>query len=162
MSDETAAVAPETGASEHASTEQPMQPAETVEHWKEKARLQEKRAKENASAAKRLTELEEAQKTEAEKAAERIAAAEAEVALVPAKVADALRDHLVDLHKIDSEDAELFLTAAEPELLLRQAARLVDQSDTTKKGNHVPGEGRTPNPSKGSVADTFAESFFTR
>lgn len=142
MSDDTTAVAPETGASDDTSTEQVQNATETVEHWKEKARLQEKRAKENAAAAKRLAEIEEAQKSEAEKTADRIAKAEAEAASVPAKVALALKEHLVAIHKIDSEDAELFLTAAEPELLLKQVARFVGQSDKSKS-NHVPSEGRT-------------------
>ncbi|OOL30713.1 hypothetical protein GQ85_18225 [Rhodococcus rhodochrous] len=49
---------------------------ETVEHWKAIAREQEKRAKANVAAAKRLAEIEEANKTAEEKANERIAAAE--------------------------------------------------------------------------------------
>jgi len=51
-------------------------PTETVDFWKQKAREQEKRAKDNADAAKRLAEIEEASKSEAQKAADRLAAAE--------------------------------------------------------------------------------------
>lgn len=143
MSEQTAeATATEAGATTTEQTEQ--KPTETVDFWKSKAREQEKRAKENADAAKRLSEIEDAQKSEAEKASERIAKAEAEVASVPAKVADALREHLVALHDIDKDDAELFLTATEPELLLKQITRLVGQSDKRKKSHVVPGEGKTP------------------
>ena len=54
-------------------------PTETVDFWKQKAREQEKRAKENADAAKRLDELEQASKSDLEKANDRAAKAEAEV-----------------------------------------------------------------------------------
>lgn len=46
-------------------------PTETVDFWKQKAREQEKRAKDNAEAAKRLAELEESQKTESQRLTER-------------------------------------------------------------------------------------------
>ena len=119
-------------------------PTETVEFWKQKAREQEKRAKDNSAAAKRLGELEDAQKSESEKFADRIAKAEAEASTVPAKVATALKDHLVTLHGFDAEDAELFLTAVEPELLLKQVTRLLGQSDKRQRKNHVPREGENP------------------
>ena len=147
MSEQTA----EATATETEATEQTDQPkaTETVEFWRDKAKLQEKRAKENAEAAKRLAAFEDAQKSETEKAADRIAKAEAEVASVPAKVSEALRAHLVGLHKIDAEDAELFLTAAEPDLLLKQVTRLLARSDeqsavAKRNGNHVPREGNNP------------------
>lgn len=59
-------------------------PTETVDFWKAKAREQEKRAKDNAAAAKRLQELEDATKSDQERATERVTAAEkrAEEALV--------------------------------------------------------------------------------
>lgn len=159
MSEQTAEVT-ETGA--EGSTEQTGQgETETVEHWKEKARLQEKRAKENAAAAKRLAELEDAQKSESEKVAERIAKAEAEVASVPSKVADALREHLVALHEIDKDDAELFLTATDPDLLLKQVTRLVGQSDK-RKTNTVPREGKTPSASGDDDLREFARGLFKR
>lgn len=142
MSEQTAeATATETEAKPN-EQEQPK-PSETVDFWKQKAREQEKRAKDNADAAKRLAEIEDAQKSESEKTADRIAKAEAEVASVPTKVADALREHLVVLHEIDQDDAELFLTANEPELLLKQVTRLLGQSDKRKKAPVVRGEGKT-------------------
>lgn len=146
MSEQPAeATATEPAAPAEQPSEQPK-PTETVDFWKQKAREQEKRAKDNADAAKRLAEFEDAQKTEAEKAAERVTKAEAEVAGIPSKVAESLRTHLVDLHQIDKDDAELFLTATEPDLLLKQVTRLLGQSDKRKQnGNHVPREGNHPN-----------------
>jgi len=135
----------ETSETEATETEAPDLAAE-VEKWKTLSKKNEARAKENSAAAKRLAELEEAGKTEAEKAADRIAKAEAEVAAVPAKVAAELKTHLVSLHKISDDDAELFLTANEPELLMKQVTRLVGRAedDRKKNGNRAPMQGRTP------------------
>lgn len=156
--DTTAAAGTET---EVQSNEQEQQkPTETVDFWKTKAREQEKRAKENAAAAKRLAELEDAQKSEAEKAADRIAKAESEASSVPQKVAEALRTHLVALHNIDADDAELFLTATEPELLLKQVARLVGQSDKRQKKNVVPREGTNQTTNTGSEMRDFTRQLF--
>ena len=91
--------------------------------------------------------LAEANKSDIDKATDRTTKAEAEVATIPAKVADALRAHLVALHEIDTDDADLFLTGSDPELLLKQVTRLLAQKgeqsdDRKKKGNHVPREGQ--------------------
>jgi len=107
--------------------------------------------------------LEAANLTESEKTANRLAAADAEVATVPAKVADALRTHLVALHEIDADDAELFLTANDPELLLKQVQRLVGRAgDSKKRGNHVPREGRTPTPGGDDPMRDFTRELFDR
>lgn len=135
-------------------------PTETVDFWKTKARDQESRAKANAAAAKELSDLKEAQKTQAEKDADKIKAAEAEVASVPAKVADALKAHLIARHGIDTEDAELFLTATEPELLIKQVDRLLGQSDKSKRKNRVPGEGTNTKPEPESGMREFARNLF--
>lgn len=116
-------------------------PTETVDFWKSKAREQEKRAKDNAAAAKRLADLEESQKSEAEKVADRIAKAESEVATIPQKVAESLRQHLIALHSIEADDAELFLTSNDPEVLIKQANRLITQK---------PASGPKPNPQQGN------------
>lgn len=155
MSDQQTADATETPEQTPDTEQTPDDFKAEAEKWKALARKHEEKAKANAEAAKRLGEIEDAQKSEAEKAAERIAKAEAEIASVPAKVADALRAHLVALHEIDEDDAELFLTATEPELLLKQVARLVSQSD--KRKNHiVPREGATPQP-KADERAAFAD-----
>lgn len=149
--------------SEATSESSETKPTETVDFWKQKAREQEKRAKVNADAAKRLADIEDAQKTESEKVADRIAKAEAEVASVPAKVAEVLRDHLVALHEIEKDDAELFLTANDPELLLKQVTRLVGQSDKRKKTtNTVPREGQTSSTSGDDEVREFARGLFKR
>lgn len=155
------------GVSETGTTEQNEQQAEdSVDDLKAKlakyqdiAKTQEKRAKENSAAAKRLAEIEESQKSEAQKAADKVAAAEAEVASVPAKVSEALKSHLVALHGIDDEDAELFLTANDPELLLKQVARLVDGKGASRKKNHVPREGESQQPSDSEEAAFVRELF---
>ncbi|MFE3060590.1 hypothetical protein [Nocardia sp. NPDC059239] len=124
------------------SGETAPKPTETVDFWKSKSRDWEKRAKDNAGAAKELADIKDAQKTEAERAADKLTAAQAEVDSIPSKVADALREHLVTLHKIPEDQAELYLTASNPELLLKQVAGLVDMG--ARKSNRVPREGRNP------------------
>jgi hypothetical protein len=120
-------------------------PTETVEFWKAKAREQENRAKANKSAADELAAIRDAQKTEAEKVADRIRKADEEVANVPIRVTEALKAHLIGLHQINDEDAELFLTATNPDLLLKQVARLTERTAPAKKQpNHVPREGANP------------------
>ena len=64
----------------------PTEPEPT--DWKSESRKWEARAKENAAAAQRLTELEEAQKTELQKANDRAAAAEKAAADAAASLAD--------------------------------------------------------------------------
>jgi hypothetical protein len=69
----TATETPEATATPETTTpaaEQPK-PTETVDFWKQKAREQESRAKSNAEAARRLQELEDAQKTEQERQVDR-------------------------------------------------------------------------------------------
>lgn len=142
-------------------------PTETVDFWKQKAREQEKRAKENADAAKRLDELEQASKSDLEKANDRAAKAEAEVGTIPAKVADALRVHLVALHEISKDDAELFLTATDPELLVKQVNGLIGRAGAAteaarKNGNRVPREGTNPSAGEDDEMREFARSVFNR
>jgi hypothetical protein len=125
---------------------------------------QKKAIKDLKAKAQRLDEIEEATKSESEKAADRIAKAEAEAASVPSKVADALRQHLVALHEIDKDDAELFLTAADPDLLLKQVTRLLARGDEQaaarkKNGNHVPREGNNPS-SEGGEDREFVRQLF--
>lgn len=83
MSTETPAVAePQGEPTDTTPTAQPAAPAAPAQEtdWKAEARKWESRAKENSEAAKRLAEIEEASKSEAQKAADRLAAAEAKVA----------------------------------------------------------------------------------
>lgn len=105
--------------------------------------------------------LAEANKTEIEKATDRVTKAEAEVAKVPNLVADALRTHLIALHKIDADDAELFLTATDPALLIKQVEHLTGRvQDRKTKGNHVPREGRNPTSGNGGPLSEFTRQLF--
>lgn len=135
---------PGTGEPTPPTTEPPAttpKPTETVEFWKAQARENEKRAKANADAATKLAELEESQKTEAQKLADRATAAE--MAAEEAK-ADALRWRVAAKHGISDEDAELFLTGSDEATLTKQAERLTERVASRKKqGNVAPREGAT-------------------
>lgn len=107
-------------------------------------RIQRERAKyadhdDLKAKAARLDEIEAANKTEIEKAREQVEAAQAEAGKVPNLVAGSLRDHLVKLHKISDDDAELFLTATDPEVLLKQVDGLVAR--TKSPAGVVPSQG---------------------
>lgn len=106
--------------------------------------------------AKLVDDANEAKKTDAEK----IAGLQAQIDGLPKAVAGALREHLVALHEFDTADADLFLTGDTPELLLKQAARLLEQSGSGAKRKFVSKEGtqqRKPAESENSV---FAKSLF--
>lgn len=127
-------------------TEQ-TKPTETVEFWKQKAREQEKRAKENAEAAKRLGEIEDANKTEAQKAADALTRAEQRAVKAEAK---ALSLTIATDHKLGTEDAALLAVLPDEDSMRALAKRLAGQVEERKKnGNHVPREGETPK-SKGN------------
>ena len=137
MSEQTAE-ATATG-TEAAAEQTETKSTETVEFWKQKAREQEKRAKENATAATRLAEIEESQKSEAQKSADRIKTLETEAADARR---EALRFKVASKHGIDSEMADLLLTGADEDAMTKQAEAIKQQSDTRKKqGNRVPTEG---------------------
>lgn len=93
--------------------------------------------------AARLAEIEQANLSEAEKAQQRISAAEAEVAQVPAKVAGALRDSLIALGVIP-ETRKVLLTASDPEALIEQVKAIQElDADRKKNGNRAPLQGQT-------------------
>jgi hypothetical protein len=120
----------------------PDTPAKPETDWKAEAKKWESRAKENTSAAKRLAEIEEASKTEAQKTADRLAAAEKEAADARR---EALKLRIASRFAIGDEDADLFLTGSDEETLTKQAERLsAREVDRKKQGNHVPREGSTP------------------
>lgn len=147
MSDDTTATeGAETvtkGTDQPQEQQQQVKPTETVDFWKQKAREQERRAKANADAATKLAAIEDAQKTEAEKAAERIAALESET---NAARAEALRFKVATKHGISDEDAELFLTGSDEETLTRQAERLAERTkdQAPAVGVYVPQSGHQP------------------
>lgn len=82
MSENTESVAAtetESSTTEQEAEQQTPKPTDTVEFWKSKAREQERRAKENADAAKRLADIEAANLTESEKSTRRIAELESQL-----------------------------------------------------------------------------------
>lgn len=156
MTDQPITEGAETATEEVATNASSDQQFPTDHPLVKKLEIQKAEIRDLKSKAARLAEIEEAQKSDSEKFADRIAKAEAEMASVPSKVAESLKTHLVALHEISEEDSELFLTATDPELLLKQVTRLVGQTSKTKKTNTVPGEGTTPN------AATTDEAAFAR
>lgn len=106
--------------------------------------------------AKLVDDAEEAKKTDAQK----IADLQTKLDAQPAAVAVALREHLVELHGIDKDDAELFLTGDTPELLLKQVSRLLDQSGggASKRKNYVSKEGTKLSGSKLDPTREFLHS----
>jgi|GEM_PF-3201216 len=95
-------------------------PTETVDFWKQKAREQETRAKSNADAARRLQEIEESQKSEAQKQADATAKAirDAEEAK-----AETLRYKVAATHKVGEDFFDL-LGSGDEETLTGRAQRL--------------------------------------
>jgi hypothetical protein len=95
-----------------------------------------------------VDDAENAKKTDAQK----IADLQGKVDALPTEVAAALRAHLVELHGIDTNDAELFLTGNTPELMLKQVKGLLEKSGGTgpKRGPRSPREGTPQQRSEGS------------
>ncbi|HET8537612.1 MAG TPA: hypothetical protein VFL73_10585 [Solirubrobacteraceae bacterium] len=89
--------------------------------------------------AARLDEIEQANKSEIEKANEAKAKAEADAATARA---EALRLRVAAKHGISDEDADLFLTGTDEATLTKQAERLSERvADRKKRGNVAPKEG---------------------
>ena len=114
--------------------------------WKAEARKHEARAKENAakakaneSAAQRLAEIEEANKTAEEKANERLAAAEKRAAELEAK---ANRATVANEHGVPS-DLIAGPASDSPDDLNAYAEALIAWKGTQASGPYVPAEGKT-------------------
>ena len=132
-----------------------QEPADDSIDWKAEARKWESRAKDNKSAADRLAAIEEANKSEAQRAAERLATAEKAAADA---MAEALRFKIAAKFSVSDEDAELFLTGTDEETLTRQADRLArraEEAGRPRSPKPDPNQGRD---SRGtaSTADQFA------
>lgn len=145
------------GAADESSEDKAQKPTETVEFWKTKAREQEKRAKENASAAKRLTELEESQKSELQKAVERAEAAEGTLATLQA--AQQISDWKSEVSQMKEFEGvpPSHLRGTSLEELMEHAAQLKSLLPEPRKPGQVPAEGRTVTPGTGDPAQQFAE-----
>lgn len=109
--------------------------------------------------AHRLDEIEDAQKSEAQKAVERIAELEQQTA---AARSDALRFKVAAKYGIGDEDADLFLMGADEATLTRQAERLAGRSDASKTRLRVPREGTPPGAPKVDEERAAARKLFGR
>lgn len=157
MSDQPAdATATDAPATDQQQPEAQPKPTETVDFWKQKAREQEKRAKENADAARRLSEIEDANKTEVQKAAERLSEAEKRAAEAEARV---LRRDIAIENKLTADDAALLDTITDEAAMRLLAERLAGPEKA--KTNHVPREGNNPRPDDDGMR-TFARNLFAR
>lgn len=135
-----------TGAAPEAVPIQSEAPAqEPAIDWKAEARKWEQRAKENSTAAQRLAELEEAQKTEAQKLADRLAAAEKALA---EKEAEALRLTVAAKHGITGDYLDLVHGSDEASLeaSASKVAALLNAQQAASKPSPliVPAESKTP------------------
>jgi hypothetical protein len=108
--------------------------------------------------AARLAEIEEANKSEAQKLADAKAAAERDRDVAKA---EALRLRIATKHGISDEDADLFLTGTDEATLTKQAERLAQRAEDRKKnGNHVPREGTNTNSKAASDELAFVRDLF--
>ncbi|MET0887353.1 MAG: DUF4355 domain-containing protein [Mycetocola sp.] len=98
--------------------------------------------------ATKLDEIEQANQTEAEKTAKRIADLEAELGNTRR---ESTRIKIAAEHGItDADDIDLFLTGNDEETLTKQAKRLADRTAAQQKnGNRVPREGQASSPKPG-------------
>lgn len=132
--------------------------ADYVKKLRDEAAKYRTEAKANAEAAKRLADIEEAQKTEAEKVADKLRTLEAER---DAATRDALRFKVASKFGIDDADVELFLTGTDEDTLTKQAERLAQRtSEKKKQGNHVPREGTTPREPQDDEMREFTRNLF--
>lgn len=139
-----------------ATTETPK-PTETVEFWKQKARDQEKRAKDNADAARRLAEIEESKKTDDQKAADRLKAIEDRAAAAERR---AVRFELAAEFGLTPDDAKVLEHVESEDGMREIAQRLATKAAQEKKqGNRVPGEGTTPTAKAGDERE-FVRNLF--
>lgn len=109
--------------------------------------------------AAKLDEIENANRTEAEKAQARIAELESELNGVRGEFT---RTRIAAEHGItDPEDIALFLTGSDEETLTKQAQRLAGRTEDRKKqGNVVPNEGAHSSSLKDSDAQVTARALF--
>lgn len=111
------------------------QPKDT--DWKAESRKWEKRAKENDEARKELDQIKEAQKSDAEKANDKLTN---ETRRANEATALALRYKIALVKGIAIEDADLFMTATDEDTLNKQADRLAQRTPERKPG-HIPTQG---------------------
>lgn len=137
----------ETETPEAASEEAETAPEDEVKKWKALARENEKRAKANAEAAKKLAEIEDANKTELEKA--NTAAAEAAKRAEEAE-ARALRLEVASEKGLDGKQAKYLTGATREELEANADQILEDFAPAKKPSDKLPAR---PKPKAGGAVD---------
>lgn len=107
--------------------------------------------------AAKLDQIEQANKSEADKFSERIASLETENTAIKSQ---ALRSRIQAKFSVSDEDAELYLTGVDEALLTKQAEGLAARNtDRKKQGNRVPKEG-TSTKSGDDPMREFARNLF--
>lgn len=142
---------------------EPVEGAQEQEtDWKAQARKWEARAKENLSVAKanesaaqRLAEIEEAQKTEVQKAQERLEAAEKRAAELELKATRA------EVANVKGVPAALLSGSTQEELEASADALLAFRGEQAK-GPIVPGQGNVPTRPATATSDSEFADFLTR
>lgn len=94
----------------------PVKPTETVDYWKRRSRENEAKAKANADAAKKLADLEDRDKTEQQRAADALAAAEKAAADARA---DTVRYRAAAEHGITGDDIDLLGGGGQEDVIAR-------------------------------------------
>lgn len=124
-----------------------------AEKWKQHSRTWEDRAKSNTEARKKLDEIEEQGKTEAEKLAERLKETEQRDAQLAERekqleVRELINNVATEFH-ISKDDRDLYLTATDEETLRKQAEGLA-----ARRSAENPHQGRgTSGPNNQSARD---------
>lgn len=145
MSEQTA----EATETEAAATESKAETAEPItlpdDHPLVRTLAEQKKAiKDLKAKAARLDEIEESQKSEAEKTADRLAKAEKRAADAEARV---LRREIALEHELDKDDAALLDALTDEDAMRKFAERLAAaKTDKKKQGNYVPSEGTSSRP----------------
>lgn len=136
--------------------EDPAKVRKSLEH----AREWEKRAKDNADAARRLAQIEEAKKTDDEKAADRLKAIEDRATAAEQR---AMRFEIAAEFGLSPDDAKR-LEHVPTEDGMREIAQALAEKEAAKKikGNRVPGEGRTPTKPGDDPMRDFTRNLFGR
>jgi hypothetical protein len=143
----------------------PAQPAKPATDWVAEAKKWESRAKENRSAAVRLAEIEEAQKTELQKAQARAEAAEKRAAEFESRAAEfESRQQIAEWKEAISEKTGVpvgVLRGTTEEDIKAHAESLKqfipDPNARPRVGTHVPAEGRTVGVGGTDPAAQFAD-----
>lgn len=110
--------------------------------------------------AQQLDALDQASKTEAQKAADRLAAVEAKALESERR---ALRFEIATEFKLDADQAKLLEhTPSEDGMRAIAAGLAAKDADRKKNGNHVPREGNTPTPPADDPMRAFARGLFDK